>query len=414
MSDIYLKKKMLQICIIAKDCYRLNENWAHLLGKKMAGLSRYEGDSITCETEYMGKMYPDLGLETNTFDLAANGKSIQFEIMAALNGPSEWYQFMEERGRGIHHIAFAFAEDDFDKGLADLKKNTGMDRVQKGSPYATPEASYAYLNSKPSVGTTLEILGFGNMGAQAEQYRQISALMSGMDDKTAPLAAMIPADVTLIVEDIGRSLAAFVPLFHADIPPVQDMDVTAHNATHHIRTAQMDMDSTMLRFLQPVQGENYWKEFSDAWHTGLFSIAYEVQNLEEKTQQLEQYGFSTVQSGTYADGTAYVLLDGRQDYGTFLELRSSPTIRERFRSNTESEGIACHAEYAINERTPLKDIFSSPHCCTVWEQHFPGSTENMQANMAIAYRMPLGLVLKMSAPNMTKESLEVLLKDLNG
>ena len=417
MKDIYLKQKMLQICIIARDCYRLNENWAKLLGKKFAGLSRYEGDAITCDTEYHGKIVPGLGMETNTFDLAAGGKSIQLEILGALNGPSEWYNFMVERHQGIHHIAFEFTEDQFQKGLDDLKRNTGMDRVQLGSPYATPEAKYAYLATKKPVGTTMEILGFGNMGEATRKYREVSAMMSGMDDPAAPLASMVPSDVTLIVEDIETSVSAAAPLFHAEAPEITDLEMPVvyygYEDTSRIRTAQMDMESTILRFLQPVSGDDAWANFSREARTGLYSIAFDVEDLQSKCDQLCACGMYVLQTGRYPDGTDYILLDGRKDYGAVLELRSSDVIRKRLVAGSGSKGFSCHMEFAINEMTPIKEVVATEHRCVVWEQFFPGTLQNIQASMAIAYRMPLSMVLKMSGSVLDEEQMLALLKALN-
>lgn len=417
MSDIYLKQKMLQICIIARDCYRLNENWAKLLGKKMAGLSRYEGETITLDTEYHGRMVSGLGMETNTFDLAGGDKSIQFEILGALNGPSEWYDFMVQREQGIHHIAFAFTEDQFEKGLDDLKRNTGMDRVQFGHPYATPEASYAYLATKEPVGTTVEILGFGSMGEAAARYREISAQMSALDSAGAPLAAMVPSDVTLIVDDIDRSLAVFAPLFHAPVPDVQDQALVCRydgaEQNVKIRTAQMDMESTFLRFLEPVSGQTGWEEYAQEWGTGLYSIAYDVADLPAKQEQLLPYGMTVMQTGCYSDGTEYVLLDARQDYGAILELRTSEAIRRRLAQQQRGAGVSCHSEFCVNEKTPVREIVESETCGVVWEHFFPGSLENLKGAMAIAYRMPLGMVLKMSGTDLPEEKAVELFKALS-
>ncbi len=413
MADIYLKQKMLQICIIAKECYRLNEFWSKLLGNKMVGLSRFEAEAITLDTEYHGRMVSGLGMETNTFDLAGNGKSIQFEILGALNGPSEWYDFMVQRGQGIHHIAFEFTEDQFDRGLADLKRNTGMERVQLGHPYATPEASYAYLATKEPVGTTVEILGFGSMGEATARYREISARMSALDDTDAPLAATVPSDVTLIVDDIDHSLAVFAPLFNVSAPIVKDQTLTCRFAGKEqnvqIRTAQMDMESTFLRFLEPVSGENGWAEYAEQWKTGLFSIAYDVADLPAKQTQLLSYGMEVMQTGCYADGTEYVLLDARKDYSAILELRSSEAIRARLEQEQRNADVSFHGQFSVNERTPLKEIVDSNACSAVWEQFFPGALANLKGAMAIAYRMPLGMVLEMSAAQMSEEPLVKLL-----
>lgn len=34
MSDLYLKPKMLQICIVGRDCERLNANWGKMLSEE--------------------------------------------------------------------------------------------------------------------------------------------------------------------------------------------------------------------------------------------------------------------------------------------------------------------------------------------------------------------------------------------
>ncbi len=416
MSDLYLKPKMLQICIVGRDCERLNVNWGKLLGKKFAGLSRYEKEA-TRPTEYHGKMVPELGMETNTYDLAADGKSIQFEILGALNGPSEWYNFMSERHQGIHHIAFEMIEDDLDRGLVDIERNTGIGHVQKGSPYSSPEAGYAYLDTKKRIGTTMEILSFGKMGEATRHYREVTAQMSGLDDKSAPLAAMIPSNVTLVVEDIERSVCETAALFHVEAPEIVTQTIKetyyGYEADSVIRTAEMDMESTVLRFLEPVSGDDAWANFSREARCGVYSIAYDVADLKAKCGQMAQFGLSVLQYGAYADGTQYVLLDGRKDYAAVIELRTSEAIRSKLAQKKASEAPAIHSEFAINEMTPIKEVIEGEARSKVWEKHFPGTLDRIRANMAIAYRMPLGMVLKMSGKMLSEEAMLELLKELN-
>ncbi len=67
---------------------------------------------------------------------------IEIELIEPLEGESVYNQFLEERGGGIHHVAFGVRDLD---AVAKKFKALGVDVVMSG---ARKGARFAYLNAK--------------------------------------------------------------------------------------------------------------------------------------------------------------------------------------------------------------------------------------------------------------------------
>ena len=74
------------------------------------------------------------------------------ELIEPIGGPSTWQEFLDERGEGVHHIAF-FVEDT-DQVVALLEGN-GIAVVQQGDYTG---GRYTYVDSAPALGVILELL----------------------------------------------------------------------------------------------------------------------------------------------------------------------------------------------------------------------------------------------------------------
>ena len=77
---------------------------------------------------------------------------VSIELIEPFNGPSTWQEFLDEKGEGVHHIAFEV--DDAQASVAELE---GMDMtmVQKGDYEG---GSYTYVDAQKSLGLVLELL----------------------------------------------------------------------------------------------------------------------------------------------------------------------------------------------------------------------------------------------------------------
>ena len=77
---------------------------------------------------------------------------VALELIEPISGPSTWQEFLDEKGEGVHHIAFMVQGTD--EVVAFLEEK-GISMVQQG--YYTG-GMYTYVDSTPALGVILELL----------------------------------------------------------------------------------------------------------------------------------------------------------------------------------------------------------------------------------------------------------------
>ena len=76
---------------------------------------------------------------------------MKIELIQPLKGKSIYTEFLEEKGEGLHHLAFMV--DDVDAEITDLEKR-GFKVIQTG---AMPNTKWAYLEGEDSGGMLIEL-----------------------------------------------------------------------------------------------------------------------------------------------------------------------------------------------------------------------------------------------------------------
>ena len=76
---------------------------------------------------------------------------LKVELIQPLKGESIYNEFLEEKGGGIHHIAFMV--EDVDAEIAELERS-GFKVVQTG---AMPNTKWAYLDNDDAGGMLIEL-----------------------------------------------------------------------------------------------------------------------------------------------------------------------------------------------------------------------------------------------------------------
>ena len=151
MEPILGTKKAKQICIIVKDVEQAKEKWAEFLGLPTPPTTNAGPYEIT-QAEYRGKPEKIANCKMAAFDLS---EEMQLEVLEPVGGvPSEWQNFLDENGEGIHH--FAFGVKDTEERLKDAAK-AGFGCTQKGK-YNNGSGMYAYLETRPELKATMETL----------------------------------------------------------------------------------------------------------------------------------------------------------------------------------------------------------------------------------------------------------------
>jgi len=145
-DQILTTKTITQVAVVVKDIDKARVAWAKVLGIETPGASVAESHPSR-PTKYKG--------------VSSDGKAklaflsmdnLQIELIQPLGGKSTWQQYLDEKGEGIHHIAFNV------KGIDGVEKQfelQGMPTVQNGG---WDGGAYSYIDASKQLGCILELL----------------------------------------------------------------------------------------------------------------------------------------------------------------------------------------------------------------------------------------------------------------
>lgn len=126
--------KIEHIGIAVKDLDKSNQLFAALFGKP-----HYKIEEVLSE-----------GVKTSFFKNGPN----KIELLQATNPESPIAKFLEKKGEGIHHIAFAV--DDIEKEIERLK-NEGFTVLNKSPKRGADNKLVAFLHPKTTNGVLVEL-----------------------------------------------------------------------------------------------------------------------------------------------------------------------------------------------------------------------------------------------------------------
>jgi methylmalonyl-CoA/ethylmalonyl-CoA epimerase len=147
MSESGLKGKPLaQVAIVVRDIEASKTRWAKLLGvDPLETIHTQPGSEVNMVVR---------GAPANAtcklafFDLG----NIQLELIEPDGQPSAWQEPLDERGEGLHHIAFWV--EDMEKATSFLAEE-GCPVGQRGD---MGEGQYVYVDAQAQLGTWIELL----------------------------------------------------------------------------------------------------------------------------------------------------------------------------------------------------------------------------------------------------------------
>lgn len=138
--------KIVQVGIVVKDIEKASRAYAEILGTEVPDW--FLTDTMDkAHTEFRGK--PSEARARLAF---IELKNITIELIEPVGGPSTWREFLEERGEGVHHLAFEV------KGMDEkikLLAERGLPLLQKGDYEG---GRYAYLDGVKRLAVILELL----------------------------------------------------------------------------------------------------------------------------------------------------------------------------------------------------------------------------------------------------------------
>ena len=151
MEPVLGTKKARQICIIVKDVEEAKVKWAEFLGLPVPPTANAGPYEIT-QAEYMGSPEKVASCKMAAFSLS---DEMEFEVLEPVGGvPSEWQNFLNEKGEGIHHFAFGVTNTE---EKLEAAKQAGYGCTQKGK-YNDASGMYAYLDTRSELKATIETL----------------------------------------------------------------------------------------------------------------------------------------------------------------------------------------------------------------------------------------------------------------
>ena len=139
-----------QVAIVVKDIEVTKVKWAEFFGIEPPATVG-TGDFKITQTEYKGEPAPDAACKMAFFNV---GPNLSLELIEPNGVKSTWQDFLDEKGEGIHHIAFGVK--DTDEKIAACEK-AGMKLVQRGK-YGDGSGQYAYLDATADLKCIIETL----------------------------------------------------------------------------------------------------------------------------------------------------------------------------------------------------------------------------------------------------------------
>ena len=140
---------LAQVGFIVKDVEATKRAWADFLGMEVPETQPI-GDYAVTQTTYKGEPAPEAYCYMAFFDV---GPGLQLELIQPNDKPSTWRSFLEEKGEGIHHVAFQVK--DSAKRVADAEAK-GLKLIQHGT-YGDGSGEYNYLEA-PELKCIVELL----------------------------------------------------------------------------------------------------------------------------------------------------------------------------------------------------------------------------------------------------------------
>jgi len=149
-----LPHNVLQIAFVVDDVEKYLAMYAKLFGIETPGTT-VTGSCEETQSNYLGE--PTEGRARVGYIPLEN---ILLEFIEPIDGPSAWRDCLEQKGNGIHHLAFIVNGV---KQVIDDLEDFGLPLLQHGNfPAAgrAPSGQYAYLQGLDKLGFDVELLEF--------------------------------------------------------------------------------------------------------------------------------------------------------------------------------------------------------------------------------------------------------------
>jgi catechol 2,3-dioxygenase-like lactoylglutathione lyase family enzyme len=141
---------LTQVAIICKDIVATKNKFAEFFGIEPP--PHFDGGKYEVTgTTYYGNPAPKAGALLCFFPVGTN---VALELIQPNGEKSTWQDFLDEKGEGLHHIAFGVKN--MDEQISAAEK-FGMELTQRGK-YGDASGEYAYLDATKDLKCFIELL----------------------------------------------------------------------------------------------------------------------------------------------------------------------------------------------------------------------------------------------------------------
>ena len=139
-----------QVAVIVRDIEATKVKYAEFLGVDVPPTIG-GGDFDITQTNYKGSPAPRANCKMAFFDA---GPQLNIELIEPNGEKSTWQDFLDEKGEGLHHIAFGVKGTD---EKVEACEKFGMTLTQRGK-YGDASGEYAYLDATKDLKCFIELL----------------------------------------------------------------------------------------------------------------------------------------------------------------------------------------------------------------------------------------------------------------
>lgn len=139
-------RTVVQVGLVVRDIEEKARTYAEMFGVPVPQIITTAPES-EAHTRYRGQPTPARA-RLAFLDMG----SLSLELIEPVDGPSTWRDFLEEKGEGVHHIAFRVQDTD---GVTRALASAGIPVVQQGDYTG---GRYTYVDSQQALGVIVELL----------------------------------------------------------------------------------------------------------------------------------------------------------------------------------------------------------------------------------------------------------------
>lgn len=304
-------KILTQVCIIVRDCEATAARFRDILGFNLP--TEFQ---VTLLHDHTRATYYGQPTDARAKLIAVDMNNLQFELLEPLDAPSEWKDYLDRHGEGIHHVAFFVPKTE---PAAQSLQDYGYVITQQGL-FTGQTGMYTYLDTDKDLGVVVELLEhFGGSPV--------------IDTPPMPADRGLGTDrimqVGIIVRDIDQTVRRFAEVL--GIEPYSRQETLGYDVTQTVYNGQPSDARAKLAFfntgqvhielIEPDEQPSVWRDYLDRHGEGAQHIAMVVPNTQRATDYLAGFGITVAQQGLYSDRSGmYTYMDTDAQLGTTLEL----------------------------------------------------------------------------------------------